>query len=40
MGQVVAHGTLQGEAVINIASLAKGTYFLKIAGATVKIVKI
>ena len=40
MGQVVAHGTLQGEAVINITSLAKGTYFLKIAGATVKIVKI
>jgi hypothetical protein len=40
MGQVVAHGTLQGEAVLNIASLAKGTYFLKIAGATVKIVKI
>ena len=39
MGQVIASGTLQGDDIINISSLVQGTYFLKIAGATVKFVK-
>ena len=40
MGQIVKQGTLQGDDMINVSSLTKGTYFLKIAGATVKFVKI
>ena len=38
MGQVVKQGTLQGDDVINVTSLVRGTYFLKIVGATAKFV--
>ena len=38
MGQIVKKGTLQGDDVINISSLKKGTYFMKIAETTMKLV--
>jgi hypothetical protein len=39
MGQVVTRGRLQKETMINLETLTQGTYFLKIAGETVKIIK-
>ena len=40
MGQKVLHGKLQDETtIINVESLAKGMYFLKIDGKTMKIIK-
>ena len=40
MGRVVAQGILSNNSEINLKLLPQGTYFLKVAGTTVKIVKL
>ena len=39
VGQIVLQGKIQDNSTINIESLARGMYFLKIAGKTVKFIK-